>query len=74
MNDEHRFSGVRRGVLSVLLLEASKEKNLLSCSLAKSENSGTLTDMTVTVVTRRPVSNEIFIHNVSEYFYSPQGC
>lgn len=55
-----------------LLLEASKEKNLLSCSLAKSENSGTLTDMTVTVVT--PVSNEIFIHNVSEYFYSPQGC
>lgn len=72
MNDEHRFSGVRRGVLSVLLLEASKEKNLLSCSLAKSENSGTLTDMTVTVVT--PVSNEIFIHNVSEYFYSPQGC
>lgn len=57
-----------------LLLEASKEKNLLSCSLAKSENSGTLTDMTVTVVTRPPVSNEIFIHNVSEYFYSPQGC
>lgn len=74
MNDEHRFSGVRRGVLSVLLLEASKEKNLLSCSLAKSENSGTLTDMTVTVVTRPPVSNKIFIHNVSEYFYSPQGC
>lgn len=72
MNDEHRFSGVRRGVLSVLLLEASKEKNLLSCSLAKSENSGTLTD--VTVVTRPPVSNETFIHNVSEYFYSPQGC
>lgn len=72
MNDEHRFSGVRRGVLSVLLLETSKEKNLLSCSLAKSENSGTLTD--VTVVTRPPVSNETFIHNVSEYFYSPQGC